>query len=169
MVRFFIYFMIIPLIASADIQDRVDALLLARYGDSSIQFEKFNIQSAAKKEIEQKCSQRFLKDFVYAWKISAGDILVIVDAVRAKSAFITIMATFDSVRNVQAVEILDYRGDHGRNVMDSRWLAQFIGKSANSELAIGSDVDAVTGATFSAMAITKGVKRWSFLARHMTE
>jgi Na+-translocating ferredoxin:NAD+ oxidoreductase RnfG subunit len=168
--RYLLYIMLVPLLALAGIQERVDALLLARHGKVQTRFEKYSLKPALKKEIESQSKQRFLKKFVFLWKIetdNSGKKLAIVDAVRAKSAFITMMATFDSTNHVVEIDILDYNGDHGRKVMNSNWLAQFTGKGAESELIIGNDVDAVTGATFSAAAISKAVKRWALLAQHI--
>lgn len=172
MIRRILLILLLPLIAYAGIRERVDGLLQVRHPEYKSQFEKFTLTPAIKKEIEKKCSQRFIKDFVYVWALKSphgSKKVVIVDAVRAKSAFITMMTTIDSTNCIEKLDILDYKGDRGRRVDDSTWLAQFTGKHADSDFEIGKNIDAVTGATYSAAAIAKAAKRWTMLAQQIED
>ena len=78
-------------------------------------------------------------------------------------------ALLDVESKIIRLDILNYIGSRGRAVMNRSWLRQFIGKSAESDLGIGGCVDAVTGATISADAIAKSVKRRSLLVRYLDE
>jgi len=164
-------FLFLPIIALAGLRERVDAILHERYENATMTFEKFIIPVEQKKIIQAQSGQKFIKDFVFVWKISRDkeQRLALVDAVRGKSAFITVLITFDTLHSVEQIDILNYKGDRGRGVMNKEWLAQFVGKNADDDFTIGSSIDAVSGASYSAPEIAKGVKRWSLLARYLAE
>ena len=42
---------------------------------------------------------------------------------------------------------------------DASWRAQFVGKSANSQLELDADIKNISGATLSSKHVTDGVKR----------
>lgn len=54
---------------------------------------------------------------------------------------------------VEKVEILVYRSDHGSEICSKSWLKQFTGNSGEP-LEYGKDIDALSGATFSASSLT---------------
>jgi hypothetical protein len=56
------------------------------------------------------------------------------------------------------VEILVYRSDHGFEITNKRWLAQFKG-SNGCELRYGKDIDALAGATISGNSLVSSVSR----------
>ncbi len=153
----------LPILGMANIQEQAETAISEFYSDAQIRFEKFEIPKPLKSEIEQKAGQYFIKDFVYLWKVEQNGTetaYAIVDAVRSKSAFITALILIDSHGQIEQLSILDYQGNHGRQVMNMFWLEQFTGKSATSNLTVGSEIDAVSGATLSAASICKAVKRW---------
>jgi hypothetical protein len=70
-------------------------------------------------------------------------------------AFMVVLTPEGSVRSVRVLafhEPLDY-------LPTQRWYAQFEGKSLASALRIGGDIHGVVGATLSARATTRGVRR----------
>ena len=70
-------------------------------------------------------------------------------------AFMVVLTPEGSVRSVRVLafhEPLDYLPNH-------RWYAQFDEKSLESPLRLGGDIHAVVGATLSARATTRGVRR----------
>lgn len=60
---------------------------------------------------------------------------------------------------VQDVKVLVFRETRGDEIKRPRFLRQFRGKSARDRLTLGRDLDAVTGATYSSKAITRGVRK----------
>jgi uncharacterized protein with FMN-binding domain len=66
---------------------------------------------------------------------------------------------------IENVEILVYRSDHGYEVMNKKWLAQFKG-STGCGLAYGKDIDAISGATLSGNALTEAVAEFCEKAKH---
>ena len=70
-------------------------------------------------------------------------------------AFMVVLTPEGSVRSVRVLafhEPLDY-------LPNDRWYAQFAEKSLESPLRLGRDIHAVVGATLSARATTRGVRR----------
>ncbi len=159
--------LVIPAFLGATIQDQVEKKIAESVNHSSWTMTKYHIPKGVKANLEKQSGQKFLKDFVYVWTITTPDGFygyAIADAVKAKSAFITTMALFDSQGIVKRIDVLDYKGEHGRAIWDDHWLDQFVGKSSESTISLGHDIDAATGATYSSQAVTKGVKRWCLLA-----
>lgn len=63
---------------------------------------------------------------------------------------------------VQRISILQYRSTHGTGISSRRWLKQFIGNKGEL-LTYGKDVQAISGATFSAQSLTHDIpvlSRW---------
>ena len=100
---------------------------------------------------------------VRAWRTSAGG-WFIVDEVLGKHEFITFALGLDAGGAVCGLEIMDYRETYGYEVRDTKWRAQFAGKTARSELKLDADIKNISGATLSSRHITDGVKR--LLATH---
>lgn len=59
---------------------------------------------------------------------------------------------------IALIKILVYRSDYGSEITAKRWLNQFY-KKGDDSLKYGSDIQAISGATFSAMSLTKNVNR----------
>jgi Na+-translocating ferredoxin:NAD+ oxidoreductase RnfG subunit len=85
-----------------------------------------------------------------------GYAVIDVNTVRTMpEAFMVVLTPEGSVRSVRVLafhEPLDY-------LPNDRWYAQFDGKSLDSPLRLGGDIHAVVGATLSARATTRGVRR----------
>jgi Na+-translocating ferredoxin:NAD+ oxidoreductase RnfG subunit len=56
------------------------------------------------------------------------------------------------------MEVMRYREAYGSEVREQRFLSQFNGKSATSSLRPGSDITAISGATISSYAVTRGAE-----------
>jgi Na+-translocating ferredoxin:NAD+ oxidoreductase RnfG subunit len=85
--------------------------------------------------------------------------LFVVDHVIGKHLYIDYAVALDAGGRVTRVEILQYRESYGGEVKDAAWLAQFVGKTASSPLAVGQDIRNISGATLSSHHVTEGVKR----------
>jgi len=59
---------------------------------------------------------------------------------------------------LELVKILVYRSEYGAEITAKNWLKQFHHKQTDS-LKYGSDIQAISGATFSAISITKNINR----------
>ena len=60
---------------------------------------------------------------------------------------------YDERRTIRKVIILTYRSDHGYEIAGKKWLAQFEGGNGCG-LIYGEDIDALSGATYSAASLT---------------
>ena len=63
---------------------------------------------------------------------------------------------YDATRIIRQVEVLVYRSDHGFEIMNKRWLAQFSGKTGCG-LLYGKDIDAISGATLSGTSLVNSI------------
>lgn len=106
------------------------------------------------------------------WAAKRGDAVlghVFVDNVIGREDFITYAVGVGADGKLLPVEILDYRESHGGEIRNKAWLAQFAGKSEQSELRMRADIKNIAGATLSSEHVTAGVRRilalWSTALR----
>ncbi|MBI3382369.1 MAG: FMN-binding protein [Aquabacterium sp.] len=99
------------------------------------------------------------------WKVleatQAGKRLgwVVIDNVVGKFELITYAVGISADGSVRQVEILSYRESHGGEVRLPAWRQQFVGKTAQSPIKVGSDIANISGATLSCTHLTEGIKR----------
>ena len=112
---------------------------------------------AVEKSARSKLDSRIAK-FYAAWKDDQvqGYAFIDVHTVRTlPEAFLVVLEPDGTVRSVRVLafhEPLDY-------LPTKRWYEQFGGKTLREPLQVGNDVHAVVGATLSAQATTRGVRR----------
>ncbi|MFC2114154.1 hypothetical protein ACFLRI_02270 [Bacteroidota bacterium] len=58
---------------------------------------------------------------------------------------------------IKSLGVLVYRSDHGYEICNKKWLEQFAGMKAGDQKVFGKDIDAISGATFSATSITRDI------------
>ena len=68
------------------------------------------------------------------------------------------MIIYNQNLEIELIKILVYRSDYGSEITAKRWLSQFYSKQIDS-LKYGSDIQAISGATFSVSSLTKNVNR----------
>ena len=61
---------------------------------------------------------------------------------------------------VMGILVTTYRSSHGAEICNKGWLKQFIGYRGE-EIRLGKEIDAISGATFSATSMVKDIKRCS--------
>ena len=96
------------------------------------------------------------------WKAQAGGKVVglfVFDRVIGKHLYIDYAVSLDAGGRVHRVDILQYRESYGGEVRQASWLAQFVGKTGASPLAVDSDIRNISGATLSSHHVTEGVKK----------
>jgi len=76
-----------------------------------------------------------------------------------KADYFDFIVIFDNDLLISKIKILVYREDHGGEVGSRRWLKQFIGTTANTQLKYQEDIAAISGATISAKSITNQVNK----------
>lgn len=66
---------------------------------------------------------------------------------------------FDAKLNTLRVKILEYRPPYGGSIASKHWLKQFVNQPISRLFEFRKDVDTISGATISAMAITEDINR----------
>jgi hypothetical protein len=84
---------------------------------------------------------------------------------KMESEYFDYFILFDPECNVRLVKIYNYQASHGQEVTAKGWLKQFVGYDGKSELLVGKQIDAVSGATISVNAIAFDVEYRTGLLR----
>ena len=69
------------------------------------------------------------------------------------------LVVFDPNLIVKKVNVLVYREDYGGEIGSNRWLKQFVGKARSTELTVGKNIAAISGATISVYSMTNAVNQ----------
>lgn len=69
------------------------------------------------------------------------------------------LVVFDLSLVIKKVNVLVYREDYGGEIGSNRWLRQFVGKARSTDLAVGKNIAAISGATISVYSMTNAVNQ----------
>jgi len=111
-----------------------------------------------RKDIERASGVRVGREPISAWK-SADGIWFFVDHVIGKHEFIAYACAVGPTGAVLGIEILTYRETYGGEIRNTKWRAQFVGKTKQDPLRLDRDIRNISGATLSCRHVTDGVKR----------
>lgn len=75
----------------------------------------------------------------------------------------------DKSGQVIRVKVYNYQATHGHQVMSRGWLKQFIGYTGYQSLGYGQEIEAISGATISAKAITSDIQQAEKIIRSIIE
>jgi len=90
--------------------------------------------------------------------------LVVLTTAKGRYDNFDFMIIYNTNYEIELIKILVYRSDYGAEITAKRWLSQFYSKQKDS-LKYGSDIQAISGATFSASSLTKNVNRINKIVR----
>jgi Na+-translocating ferredoxin:NAD+ oxidoreductase subunit G len=125
-------------------------------------YRRVTLSDPAAEEIAKKIGVADLKRewTVYLAEGDGGlDGYAIVDEEKGMHEPIDFAVQFSDKGAVERVEILVYREAYGDEVRAPRFRAQFHGKTASDPIAVGKDIDIVSGASISSRSVALGVKR----------
>jgi len=88
-----------------------------------------------------------------------------IDQVVGKHELITYALGLNADGSVRQFQIIEYLEAYGYQVRELKWRDQFVGKTADSPLRVGTDIENISGATLSVRHITNGIKRLLFLCQ----
>ncbi len=149
------------------IKEDVEASLKTQFGNTAhLSMKKLMLSKDKRSPVENKVHQRFFKDFIYVWTIEVGDSVKaygFLDNVKGLSMLITFLVIFDSDGIILNTEVIKYREPYGGEISSPGWTAQFKGRNAKSNFAVGSDIDGISGATISVYSMATGVMKLSLL------
>lgn len=154
---------LMPAMVFAGIGEETEAILRQLFpGADSIDFKELKVEGEAKEGAERVAGQKFILSKLYLWEIKKDEEVIgsaILDNVMGKVKPITYVVVFSADLSVIHTRVLRYREQYGGAIQNRFWLDQFIGFHAESNHRLGEDINGITGATLSADAITRGVKR----------
>jgi hypothetical protein len=84
---------------------------------------------------------------------------ILIDHVIGKHLLIDYAVAVTSARTVKQIEILEYRENYGGEVARQEWRQNFVGKSSKDALKLRKDIPNISGATYSTLHVTEGVRR----------
>jgi Na+-translocating ferredoxin:NAD+ oxidoreductase RnfG subunit len=131
---------------------------VALYQDSKMEKVNLFLTKDQMKLITKLTKTRVRNSKMNLWKTENGDWFII-DNVIGKHENIDIAVAISKKGKINGVEVLAYRETYGGQVMNPKWLAQFIGKDSSQILKLDDHIKNISGATLSCRNITDGVNR----------
>lgn len=83
-----------------------------------------------------------------------------IDKAPSKTDEFDYLILLDTTLIIIKTKVLIYREDYGGEIGSRRWLQQFIGKSSKDQLKYKKDIMAISGATISALSMTRVVNQF---------
>ena len=95
--------------------------------------------------------------------------IVVLTTARGRYDHFDYMMIYNNNLQLELIKILVYRSQYGSEISGKRWLRQFY-QQKDDQFKYGNDIQAISGATFSAMSLTKNVNRINKKVKeHFTE
>lgn len=89
----------------------------------------------------------------------------VLTSAKGRHDYFDYIVIYDADLTILRVRVFEYRSDHGYEICNKKWLSQFEG-SNGCKLEYKKDIDAISGATYSASSITEDI---SFLCRFLQD
>jgi Na+-translocating ferredoxin:NAD+ oxidoreductase RnfG subunit len=151
----------------AQVYFSVRGLLSEQFRQSEVvDYQKVLLSAERREAIQRELGQTLEKaEYIFYVARSAGrvDGYALFDREIGQHEYIDFATFFDSEGRVTRVEVVAYREHYGEAIRSQRFREQFIGKEAESGFRPGHDIDVISGATLSARAMAKAVKRATLL------
>jgi Na+-translocating ferredoxin:NAD+ oxidoreductase RnfG subunit len=151
----------------AQVYYSVRGLLAEQFQQSEIvDFQRIQLSKDRRKDIERQLGQKLDKEeyiFYVAHSADHVDGYALFDREIGQHEYIDFATFFDCDGRVTRVEVVAYREPYGDGIRSKRFRKQFVGKAADSGFRPGHDIDVISGATLSARAMAKAVKRATLL------
>lgn len=149
------------------IQQRSERIITEVFGSEVLfSYEKIMIPDSVRNKIEQSTGQPFYQSTIICWRICREDSTLgfaLLDNVPGKALPITFLIVTDANGRIKKCAVIAYREAYGGAVGSSAWLDQFIGRDSRSGFTVGSQIDAISGATISVHALTHGIRKLTML------
>jgi hypothetical protein len=71
--------------------------------------------------------------------------------------------------SILQVKVYNYQASHGQEITNKGWLKQFQGYNGNRSLLVGKSIDAISGATVSAVGITTDIQEKTKLLKQLAD
>ena len=151
----------------AQVYYSVRGLLAEQFRQSElVDFQRIQLSADRREGIERQLGQKLEKSeyiFYVAHSADHVDGYALFDREIGQHEYIDFATFFDCDGRVTRVEVVAYREPYGEGIRSKRFRKQFVGKEAASGFKPGHDIDVISGATLSARAMAKAVKRATLL------
>ena len=151
----------------AQVYYSVRGLLAEQFQQSElVDFQRVQLSGDRREGIERQLGQKLGKsEYIFYVAHSAGHIdgYALFDREIGQHEYIDFATFFDCDGRVTRVEVVAYREPYGEGIRSKRFRKQFVGKEAASGFRPGHDIDVISGATLSARAMAKAVRRATLL------
>jgi len=119
------------------------------------------LTAAQAQKIEHRSGERPQRVVPYDEARRRGEVIgyAFVDNVIGRTEPITYLVAVTPKASVIGVDLLTFRESHGYQVERQSWRDQFKGLSLTNKLHLGRAIDSISGATLSARALTRGIRR----------
>lgn len=97
--------------------------------------------------------------FFFAMKDGEKTGVALIEEQPGKWGPVKYIVAMDLTGKVTNLAVMSYSEKRGKPIASRRFLEQFVGKTADSPLTVGKDVDAISGATISSRATAFAVKK----------
>ena len=134
---------------------KLDRTISKIWKDKTIIKKEINIPIEEQKKMGLKIRDQSLYKIIVDNQIEA---YLFLDSKRSKFDLFDYMVLLNNDLSIRKVNILVYREDYGGEICSPTFLKQFAGKSYNSKLKLGEDVQGISGATISCRQSVSGVK-----------
>lgn len=140
----------------------------AMFPQAATSLRKELVLTDAERTILEKALGRHVDSHSYAYlEVKAQDatlgVVFILDII-GQSQPITFAVAVSTDGVLQDVQVMVYREPRGEEIQDKRFRRQFTGKRTKDPLALGKDIDAISGATISSRAATFAARKGLVLA-----
>ncbi len=151
----------------AQVYFSVRGLLAEQFRQSElVDFERIQLSETDRVGLEKRLGQKLERgEYIFYVAHSGGrvDGYALFDREIGQHEYIDFATFFDGEGRVTRVEVVAYREPYGEGIRSKRFRKQFVGKEAASGFRPGHDIDVISGATLSAYAMAKAVKRATVL------
>lgn len=151
----------------AQVYYSVRGLLADQFRQSElVDFQRIQLSDDRREGIERQLGQKLEKSEYILYVARSADQVdgyALFDREIGQHEYIDFATFFDRDGRVTRVEVVAYREPYGEGIRSKRFRKQFVGKEAASGFRPGHDIDVISGATLSARAMAKAVKRATLL------
>lgn len=127
-----------------------------------VTYRKFPLTDAQRKALADRLGYTPARPEYVIFVAMTGehvDGYAVVDEERGQHEPITFAVKLSPKGAVERQEVMVYREKYGEEITDSRFRAQFAGKTSRDAVRAGQDIDVITGATISSRSMAVGVRR----------
>jgi Na+-translocating ferredoxin:NAD+ oxidoreductase RnfG subunit len=151
----------------AQVYYSVRGLLAEQFRQSEVvDFKRIQLSARLREQVERQLGEKLDKSEYIFYVAHSGELIdgyAFFDRQIGQHEYIDFATFFDGEGRVTRVEVVAYREPYGDGIRSKRFRRQFVGKEADSGFRPGRDIDVISGATLSARAMAKAVKRATLL------